>query len=71
MKQLTKIFNKSEIRCFVKNNEPYFSATDVCRLLGLKNTSRAISSLSKDDVTTSNVIDSIGRNQEIYIINES
>jgi prophage antirepressor-like protein len=70
MKEIIKFFNKEKVRCFIKNNEPYFSASDVCQCLGLLNVSRALGSVEKDDITSSNVIDSKGRCQSIYFVNE-
>lgn len=70
MKQIIKIFNSKSLRCIIKNGLPYFNAQDTCLMLGLTNTSRAIFNLNKDDITTSNVIDSLGRNQEVYFISE-
>jgi prophage antirepressor-like protein len=70
MKEIVKLFNNNPVRCFIVEGKPYFSASDVCNCLGLDNITRAVKSLKKDGVTTSKVIDTIGRNQEIIIINE-
>lgn len=70
MKEIIKVFKSKRMRCILINGEPYFNAQDTCFLLGLKNTSRALKSIKKDDITTSNVIDSLGRNQEVYFLSE-
>lgn len=59
-----------EIR-FVENNVGAWLAVaaDICKALGLKQVSRALSGL-KDGVTSSKVIDSIGREQEVNVLDE-
>lgn len=51
--------------------EPRFIAKDVCDLLGLVNVSKAVSNLGNDDLTTSKVADSLGREQETNIVSEA
>lgn len=63
-------WNGHEIR-FVSVNDGWWAvAKDVAESLGLKQVTRAIHSLPKDGVTTSKVIDSLGRTQDVNIINE-
>lgn len=69
-----QIFNSSEfgeIRTIVKDNEPMFCLADVCKALELEQVSRVKSRLKEDGVTTSKVIDRLGREQEATFINES
>jgi prophage antirepressor-like protein len=69
-----KIFNSSEfgeIRTVMKDGEPMFCLADVCKALGLEQVSRVKTRLKDDGVTTSKVIDRIGREQEATFINES
>lgn len=69
-----KIFNNTEfgeIRTIVKDNEPMFCLADVCKALELEQVSRVKSRLKEDGVTTSKVIDRLGREQEATFINES
>ena len=54
-----------------KNGNPWWVAKDVCEALGLDNVRRALDRLDGDEFTTSKVIDSIGREQETYVVNES
>lgn len=70
MQIISKSFNGENVRCFVKDNEPYFSITDVCNILGLSNPSTSAKGLTKDYISTTYVIDSMKRTQEIIIINE-
>ena len=66
----TENWNGHEIRFVNINDEWWAVAKDVAESLGLKQVTRAIHSLPKDGVTTSKVIDSLGRTQDINIINE-
>ncbi len=70
MKDIVKIFNDKPVRIFEINKEPYFSVLDVCRVLDIKNSRDATYKLDKDDVAITDVIDSMGRNQKLTIINE-
>lgn len=60
-----------EIRTITKDDEPMFCLADVCRALELEQVSRVKSRLKADGVTTSKVIDRLGREQEATFINES
>jgi prophage antirepressor-like protein len=69
-----KIFNSNEfgeIRTVMKDGEPMFCLADVCKALGLEQVSRVKTRLKDDGVTTSKVIDRLGREQEATFINES
>lgn len=66
----TENWNGHEIRFVSVNDEWWAVAKDVAEALGLKQVTRAIHSLPKDGVTTSKVIDSLGRTQDVNIINE-
>jgi prophage antirepressor-like protein len=54
-----------------KHGNPGCVAKDVCDVLGLDNVRRALDRLDGDEFTTSKLIDSIGREQETYVVNES
>lgn len=69
-----QIFNNQEfgdIRAFQDNGQPWFCLTDVCKVLGLEQPSRVKERLNLDGVTSSKVIDSLGRDQQANFINES
>lgn len=69
-----QIFNNKEfgnIRAFQNNGQSWFCLTDVCKILGLDQPSRVKERLNLDGVTSSKVIDSLGREQQANFINES
>ena len=49
---IVKTFNNQKIRIVEQKGEPWFVATDVCTILGLKNPPKAISGLAKDERMT-------------------
>lgn len=53
------------------DDEPWFVVADVCRVLGLSNPSAAIARLDDDDLSSTEVIDSMCRRQLANITNES
>lgn len=55
-----------KIRTLVKDNEPWFVATDICKILGLTNTSMAVNRLDEDERYKFN----LGRQGNAYIVNE-
>lgn len=63
-------WNGHEIRFVERSGEWWAVATDVCGALGLRQVTRALKGLSEDGVTTSKVIDGMGREQEFNMINE-
>lgn len=72
MNEIT-IFNNEEfgqIRTAMLNDEPWFCLADVCKALGLEQVSRVKTRLNEYGVTTSKVIDSMGRTQNAIFINE-
>lgn len=69
-KEIVKIFNQSDIRIFDLKGNPYFSVLDVCKVLNISNSRMATSRLESDDVTITDIIDSMGRPQKLTIINE-
>ena len=69
-KELIKTFNDHDVRIFDIKGEPYFSVLDACNVLNISNSRMATSRLDPDDVTITDVIDSMGRDQKLTIINE-
>jgi len=64
--------NGYEVRGGVdSNNAPYFVLTDLCKALEIKNVSDCKARLKKDGVGSTEVIDSLGRKQNVTIVNES
>ncbi|MGN0708437.1 MAG: BRO family protein [Faecalibacterium sp.] len=68
-----QIFNyqNQEVRTVELNGEPWFVLKDVCNILGLGESHRVAARLDEDERTLSTVTDSMGRQQETTIINES
>lgn len=59
-----------QVRTVEKNGEPWFCLSDVCKILGIGNPSDVKRKLKKDGVDSIEVIDSLGRNQNAYFVNE-
>jgi anti-repressor protein len=72
MDKLQNIFNYqgNELRTFLINEEPWFVANDVCKILGFANPSETLKRLDEDEVNSTEVIDSLGRRQVTNIVNE-
>ncbi|MCV9368968.1 Bro-N domain-containing protein [Bacillus paralicheniformis] len=72
MHQLQKVFNyqDQQVRTVVKDGEPWFVAKDVCDVLGITDARKSVNLLDEDERNSVPVTDSLGRNQETFIINE-
>lgn len=68
-----KIFNYlgNNVRTIVKDNESWFVLKDICDVLEIKNVPQVANRLDEDEICQTYVIDTIGRNQEAIVINES
>lgn len=69
-----QVFSSNEfgdVRTVMQNGEPMFCLSDVCRALELTQPSRVKDRLNGDGVTTSKVIDALGRTQQATFINEA
>lgn len=60
-----------EVRSVLINGEPWFMLADVCGVLEMTNSRKAKTRLNGDGVTTSYIIDTLGRSQKADFINES
>lgn len=60
----------NQIRTQTVNGNPWFSLLDCCIALGIKQNRDTATRLSQDGVGKTDVIDNLGRHQEITIINE-
>ncbi len=68
-----QIFSNAEfgdVRSIIKDGEPWFCLADACRILEIKNSRDAKNRLMQDGVGTTDIIDSLGRNQTADFINE-
>jgi prophage antirepressor-like protein len=64
-------FDSQSIRVLTINNEPWFVAQDICRVLEIKNVSKALSRIDEEDKGAITSSDTIGRQQNYTVINES
>lgn len=63
-------YNDTPIRTIEQDGELWWVLVDVCRVLGMKEPHRVADRLEEDERTQSTVIDSMGREQTAYIVNE-
>ena len=69
-----KLFENKEfgrVRTTLIDDKPYFCLVDVCKILGLGNSSQVKTRLNVDGVISNEVIDNLGRKQNTNFINES
>jgi anti-repressor protein len=64
-------FKGQPVRLVLRNGEPLWVVKDVCEVLGLGNPSEAIRRLDDDDLSSTDLIDSLGRTQSVKVVNES
>lgn len=64
-------YENNDVRTVEMNGEPWFVLKDVCGVLGLSNHKVTAQRLDRDEVSQTYLTDSIGRNQETTVINES
>jgi len=64
-------YNGNEVRTIRKDGEPWWVLKDVCSILEIGQPIRVAERLDEDEVSQTHIIDSIGRKQEMYIVNES
>ncbi|WP_371410254.1 BRO-N domain-containing protein [Bacillus toyonensis] len=60
-----------QVQTVAIGKEHWFIAKDVCNVLSIGNITKTISRLGEDEFTTSKVTDSTGRNQDMFVVNES
>lgn len=72
MSALPEIFTYEgrQVRTVTVHGEPWFVAVDVCAVLDIAQAVRAVQGLDEDEVNSTHVIDSMGREQQTYIVNE-
>ncbi|MCL1952995.1 MAG: phage antirepressor [Oscillospiraceae bacterium] len=64
-------FEGSNVRLIEQDGEPWWVLKDVCAVLGLSNARMIAGRLDEDDVNQAYVTDSLGRQQQTNIVNES
>jgi len=63
-------FEEQTVRIIMKDDLLWWVLKDVMMILGLRNPTEAVRSLDEDEFIITELIDSLGRNQKTYIINE-
>lgn len=63
-------FEHQNVRTVTKDEKGYFNLNDVCEILDIKNPRDAKTRLRKDGVVTTDIIDSLGRNQNATFVDE-
>lgn len=64
-------YNSNEVRTVEMNGEPWFVLKDVCEVLGIADHKVTARRLDADEVCQTPLTDSMGRQQETTVINES
>lgn len=64
-------FNGTNVRIIMINGEPWWVLKEICEILNISNSRDTANRLDKDEVGLTDIIDSMGRNQQTTIINES
>lgn len=63
-------FHGNQVRTIVKDEQPWFVLTDVCTVLDLGNPSQVKTRLEDGVISNEGIPDSLGRTQQVTIINE-
>jgi prophage antirepressor-like protein len=69
--QIFKNDEFGEIRILMRDGEPWFVASDICKVLELSNITETLKRVDEDELSITEVIDSLGRRQQVYIVNEA
>ncbi|MGH1563090.1 phage antirepressor KilAC domain-containing protein [Mumia sp. DW29H23] len=64
-------YDEHQVRVVVRDGDPWFVLADVCSVLDLTNPTMVAGRLRVDDLSTAEVIDSMGRTQTARIVSES
>ncbi|SRR6266581_2440221 len=65
------IYQGRDLRTVMIEGEPWVVAADACAMLGIGNSRQAVTRLDSEDVSSTDIIDSMGRRQKVNIVNES
>ena len=72
-KLMPQVFEHEEfgqVRVVMIDGEPWFVAADVCRVLEISNSRDAVSRLDDDEKDAVGITDTIGRQQQMTVVNE-
>lgn len=64
-------YDDHPVRVLTIDSEPWFVLTDLCKVLGISNARDTASRLDADGVGTADIIDSMGRPQQVNVVNEA
>lgn len=64
-------YGAQEVRTVLINGEPWFVLADLCRVLELSNPSMTAKQVDDDALSTTEVIDSLGRKQSAAVVSEA
>ena len=64
-------YNSKQVRVVERDSEPWWVLKDVCEVLELSNSRMVAERLEEDEVSQTYITDSLGRQQEATIVNES
>ena len=64
-------YNGNEVRTVQHNGDTWWVLKDVCAVLDIGQAIRVAERLDEDEVSQTHIADSLGRNQNTYIVNES
>ena len=64
-------FENHNVRTVLRDGEPWFIATDLCEILGIKNPRDALALLDDDEKDDVGNTDAIGRQRQLNAVNES
>lgn len=67
----TFTYGSANVRTVLIDGNPWFVLRDICTVLGITHIVDTANRLDWDEVGQTDVIDSMGRNQKTYIVNES
>lgn len=65
------MYGAQPVRSLIIDGTPWFVAKDVCEVLEINNSRQAVARLDEDGVSTTDVIDSLGRVQTAAIVSEA
>lgn len=64
-------YQGKQVRTIMITGEPWFVAKDICDILDLDDVRRAVERLDDDERSLTPVIDALGREQEMWVVNEA
>jgi anti-repressor protein len=66
----TFFYNEKKVRTACKDGQPLWMLKDVCDAMKIRNSGNVVKRLNKDDIHLMDTVDSVGRQQQMIMINE-